>query len=1633
MSLTTQLSRFRKQLIAVFIGLFVLASLTLLPKVFAGLETPPPNVPNVAAADANGPASRTVLRQPPAAAVNGELFLLEASPAGVRKVPVKTSMPVFKSFGFSLDGRTLLYTPLRRGVPSGELVLEDITSGNSRKIGTGIVISAAISPVDDNRIAYTFANGGSFGLAVADAATGEERIFVSQDVFAERIQWDESGSGIHFLDTGSEPVDLASQEFTKNAFAEYALWNNREIGTAARDLQLKLSPRFISTVPSLLKTSAGTPAGFPKLNSETPGFRRNEAGTGGKAFRTSAPDLRHEILGSDLLSSGRLTARDTATGTTTSLGDGMLLQTTEAGVVIREITPSGSTQKFVDWDGNTTVLGGTSVNFMIPVEDSTMIQGGAGYPGSGNCNLTAHSGTLAYAYDFQSQVVSAHALASADGLVVLSSNGVNCNMIDEDCTDFSPNCPVPYLGNVLVIQHADGTYTAFAHLEFNSMQAEVGTAVCQGLYVARQGHTGATAGNFNTCGDHIHFQRQVSPDYLGQSIAVDLSDAPANPLSCGTNYISGATEMAHTISPATEGFPIAGGSSNVSLTSTGCSWTAASNDSWITINSPGSGSGNAAVSFTVADNSASGPRTGTMTIGGHIFTVTQAGGGVTNLAPVVNAGGDQTIMLPAAAALTGTASDDGLPAPPAMTTTWSKVSGPGTVGFVDANALNTDATFSTAGIYVLRLTAFDGVLTSTDDIEVVVNVTAGGGTLAASHTTAPTPVDLSIEGTADWAHWGMTDYNSFTHKGGVGQQISNFTRIGSVTPLRYTDNFTAYVWNDGFPTPSATTNTGLFTYGVGNGYEITIPASTTPRQLKIYIGAWRAGGRLEVSLSDGSASPYIDLSTTAAGDVVNSVYTIDYQSASNGQTLTLRWVLDTESFPLGNITLQAASLVGPAVNQAPRTNAGSDQIVTLPALGNLTGAAPDDGLPNPVPPVTAWSKVSGPGTVTFGNANALNTTATFSTAGTYVLRLTADDSLLASTDDMTVTVNANGTTGLTSVSGTVQPPNINLTAEGAADWIHWGLDAPLTVDRKAVTPQISNFTLVGGAPEALRFTNNPSLFSWSDGTPTAAVTDTATGAYVIGDDRGFQLTVPSDTTERTLKIYLGLWSAIGRLELTSSDGTSSTFLDTSLADLGGTTNRVYTIVYKGASAGQTLTVKWTAENIYHLQGNVTLQAATLAEAPPSGSNSLSGTITYGVGNPGKPVRNVTLTAVGSPQVQTTSDATGNYLLNGLGDGNYSVSATKNDDVNGINSSDVTRLRQHLLAINPLTGNGLIAGDTNESGSVNSTDVTRLRQHLLSIPAPHNIGQWRIQPSPRNYGGLTGNLPGENYDGILLGEVTGSWTPPAGLTELNTERGNRTKERMSVEPSVIGYRSDTPSYKRFGGIDISVSLPTFGSSASTIVVPITVGPFPSDTIIGYQFDIFFDPLIIQPATPIPSAFATVAGTLSSTCTATPSVISPGRVSVLVDCGVSAILPGPGTLINLNYSVVGMVGQVTPLSFTNPTPPPAILFDFGDEGNANPVTNGQFTVQGTTAAAVSVGGRVVNANGYGIGRARITLANAAGQLRTVMTNNFGYYRFPSVDSGEIYMLSVDAKRYEFDKPSRVLVVLDDVTDADFIANN
>ncbi len=84
----------------------------------------------------------------------------------------------------------------------------------------------------------------------------------------------------------------------------------------------------------------------------------------------------------------------------------------------------------------------------------------------------------------------------------------------------------------------------------------------------------------------------------------------------------------YSISPTSASYAAGGGTGSVTVTAgAGCTWTAVSNASFITITGGSSGSGNGTVSYSVAANAGTTSRTGTLTIAGQTFTVTQAGTG----------------------------------------------------------------------------------------------------------------------------------------------------------------------------------------------------------------------------------------------------------------------------------------------------------------------------------------------------------------------------------------------------------------------------------------------------------------------------------------------------------------------------------------------------------------------------------------------------------------------------------------------------------------------------------------------------------------------------------------------------------------------------------------------------------------------------------------------------------------------------------------------------------------------------------------------------------------------------------------------------------------------------------------------
>src|SRR5205823_5470973 len=111
--------------------------------------------------------------------------------------------------------------------------------------------------------------------------------------------------------------------------------------------------------------------------------------------------------------------------------------------------------------------------------------------------------------------------------------------------------------------------------------------------------------------------------------------------------------------------------------------------------------------------------------------------------------------------------------------------------------------------------------------------------------------------------------------------------------------------------------------------------------------------------------------------------------------------------------------------------------------------------------------------------------------------------------------------------------------------------------------------------------------------------------YPIALGSGFRLTVPADTSQKTLEVFVGAYAGEGQLQASLSDGSASPFTSRppmTVNNLSNGPSGVFILNYSANSTGQTLTVTWTLTQPHGSAANVTLQAAALtapgADNPP---------------------------------------------------------------------------------------------------------------------------------------------------------------------------------------------------------------------------------------------------------------------------------------------------------------------------------------------------------------------------------------------------------------------------------------------------
>ncbi len=320
---------------------------------------------------------------------------------------------------------------------------------------------------------------------------------------------------------------------------------------------------------------------------------------------------------------------------------------------------------------------------------------------------------------------------------------------------------------------------------------------------------------------------------------------------------------------------------------------------------------------------------------------------------------------------------------------------------------------------------------------------------------------------------------------------------------------------------------------------------------------------------------------------------------------------------------------------------------------------------------------------------------------------------------------------------------------------------------------------------------------------------------------------------------------------------------------------------------------------------------------------IDGTVTYGnAAAPPKFISNATVTGIGSPTVMTTTAApgatAGQYSLSGFGAGSYTVSLSKTTGQNGITSNDAARIAQHVAGTNLLNTTQKVVADVSDNNAVSSFDAGLIATYVVSGPPSGIAGTWKFfvppgptfpvgsSPTSRIYESVTGSISGEDYIGLLIGDVSGNWTNtgarPVGSwqRQLAEQEGSDTLVRVKI-PSLV-----TPLDKE-------------------VIVPIGVERAANQGIISYEFDLRYDPSIMQPqAEPVD-----VAGTASRGFAVVTNATEPGLLRVVVYGAMP--IDHDGVLLNLRFNAVGASGSISPLIWER------ILFNEGDPQVT--VTNGQ----------------------------------------------------------------------------------------------
>jgi len=411
-----------------------------------------------------------------------------------------------------------------------------------------------------------------------------------------------------------------------------------------------------------------------------------------------------------------------------------------------------------------------------------------------------------------------------------------------------------------------------------------------------------------------------------------------------------------------------------------------------------------------------------------------------NFAPRVDAGSYQSLLWPDdTAQLDGTVSDDGKPADPCQVTlTWSKLSGPGTVVFSDTTIEDPTATFGAAGMYELQLCGNDGDKETCSAVMIYIRPNddpiahwdfdeGSGATVnddSANNNEGARTGDAEPNWVSGWVGSGAMEFY-----GVGGTDISSYVDITSdllasdpnLENLKYDVTLAAWfkiddLANSYYPVVVGNSNVGwrIFAETGDRLGQITftpgdsLSGSRTYSNKLVNDGYWHhivgvydyansksylyIDGVLDHSEDNAGLLEFGDDKPVTIGDRATS--DTEVERGWNGL------IDDVRIYSYALSAAQAAALAAMG-DVPPAVNAGEDQTYAIQRGPlQLDATVTEDG----VPAMSTLKWTADPCTATFSDDAIEDPIVTFPDVGTYVLRLTADDTSATAYGEITITV-----------------------------------------------------------------------------------------------------------------------------------------------------------------------------------------------------------------------------------------------------------------------------------------------------------------------------------------------------------------------------------------------------------------------------------------------------------------------------------------------------------------------------------------------------------------------------------------------------------------------------------------------------